>query len=48
MCLLTFLRASRNKAKNPPDLKNITDDIKEDLEIVTIDELGEVVDLVLN
>ncbi|MFH1243553.1 MAG: endopeptidase La [Pseudomonadota bacterium] len=34
-------------AKNEADLKDIPDDIKKDLEIITTDELGKTVDLVL-
>lgn len=33
--------------KNAPDLNDITEDMRKDLEIITINELGEIVDLVL-
>ena len=34
-------------AKNEADIKDISEDVKKDLKIVTIDELSEVIDLVL-
>jgi ATP-dependent Lon protease len=35
-------------AKNEADIKDISEDIKKDLDIIKIDELEEIVDLVLN
>lgn len=35
-------------AKNDPDLKDISDEIRKDLKIITVDELKEIVGLVLN
>jgi ATP-dependent Lon protease len=35
-------------AKNEADIKDISEDIKKDLDIIKINELDEIVDLVLN